>query len=461
MPAGPNPHSNIYRTNFSKSTHQKQWGYDHQTIVLTLRQSKWSLNSIAMRWNIANNPLQQARNVTVEDRPGLISWISAVSMLHTQGYTCVNNAANDMEFIRCVVQQGNSELVQITSVEFRGSHGRSKWETKDTLQYPNHIMFKTRIPYTSWKQFSIDLDKEIATHYSCMPLMRLCGRRAFTLGRHQAFYNVLAYYNKHLFHPMLIDAQIFVHRMFETGQSEGKWVVHPSFIHLKFSPALCFRCSGINPIIDTQYLCFVMAPDRETLLHFPRPTIGRSIGYKNDSAVLPCYRLDFLLEDTLNLPATLPAQTPAVVPMHPQPENSNAGTVPRVRASQPVMPVDVGTYGPSAVSVDPSSMPSAYTGGSVGYARSAGYSPVAPAAPSMALPPSRPVLPVGYAAPLSSASGNSGPETFAYPAAAVQMTPIPVAMTALPSGGAPATALATTVSPTYAQLGSNADQKNP
>jgi hypothetical protein len=119
---------------------------------------------------------------------------------------CANTAANEMEFVNCLPVNGDFGL--ITKIPFRGSHVRV---TLDTLPYPKHSLFQARVSYTSWIQFLKDLEEEIAT-YPCLSLLPRCGR-AFAQGRHQALYNVLAYYNKHLFHPMLIDAQMFVYRM--------------------------------------------------------------------------------------------------------------------------------------------------------------------------------------------------------------------------------------------------------
>jgi hypothetical protein len=81
------------------------------------------------------------------------------------------------------------------------------------LPFPSHHEFAKRISHETWRQLNADLVEEM---YQEAPFC-LCPRKginallAFNLKNHRALYKVIAYYNRHLFHPMLIDAQIFAY----------------------------------------------------------------------------------------------------------------------------------------------------------------------------------------------------------------------------------------------------------
>jgi hypothetical protein len=79
------------------------------------------------------------------------------------------------------------------------------------LPYPSNPEFTKRISQEAWRQLNADLLEAIyaETPY-CLWWWKDCrALHTFNLPNHRALLKVMAYYNRHLFHPMLIDAQIF------------------------------------------------------------------------------------------------------------------------------------------------------------------------------------------------------------------------------------------------------------
>jgi hypothetical protein len=86
----------------------------------------------------------------------------------------------------------------------------------EVLPYPNNTEFRRRIPYSAWVQFNADLS---IAHYngtlsflSTLPLWPVLVLPAVMLvcrGRCVFVKDVIDHYTKHLFHPLLIDVQLF------------------------------------------------------------------------------------------------------------------------------------------------------------------------------------------------------------------------------------------------------------
>lgn len=88
----------------------------------------------------------------------------------------------------------------------------------EIMQYPTHPGFRERISYEMWKVFNADVDEALyqaSLHCNCVqlgcPITALFGcviDRQYN-SEFNALYEILAHYNRVLFRPLLLEAQIF------------------------------------------------------------------------------------------------------------------------------------------------------------------------------------------------------------------------------------------------------------
>lgn len=88
----------------------------------------------------------------------------------------------------------------------------------EIMQYPSHPKFRERVSYEMWKTFNADLDEALyraSLHCVCVqlgcPLTALFGcviDRQY-MADFNALYEMISHYNRVLFRPLLIEAQIF------------------------------------------------------------------------------------------------------------------------------------------------------------------------------------------------------------------------------------------------------------
>lgn len=132
----------------------------------------------------------------------------------------VTSAENDSEYEELL--NSPCAVMHFTSSPFHHDQASTGWKpllgiSSNLIVYPEHNEFQRRIPRHTWDQFSSDLKKEIYQNTStcgCLQV-QLCDllgcspRIKNRVKLFNSFYKVLSFYNTHLFHPMLIDAQVF------------------------------------------------------------------------------------------------------------------------------------------------------------------------------------------------------------------------------------------------------------
>lgn len=180
------------------------------------------------------------------------------------------------------------------------------------LQYPRHEEFNRRI---SAHQFSIirdDLQRELynrSGYVTCLGNFCL-GSTGADRGRAVTFeslHNVLSYYNRVLFHPMLIDAQVFAPRQGKFGVSA------PSiFEQLQHCMTSCHSTSVLAGRRD-YFVGFLVASSSDEYLSFKRPVMGKSRGYLNPSVTR---NINIRLETGYSVPETVPSAAPTPPSMH-------------------------------------------------------------------------------------------------------------------------------------------------
>jgi hypothetical protein len=126
-------------------------------------------------------------------------------------------AENDIQYESYVVQRAN--LPYLTSAAYTRIEISCKplCESRaPLLDYPNHPEFQRRISTEHWDLLHDDMFKELYNQSpfcgALQPLMCLLGcdhSDSTRSAQLNALYRTIAYYNDHLFHPMLIDAQVF------------------------------------------------------------------------------------------------------------------------------------------------------------------------------------------------------------------------------------------------------------
>ena len=87
----------------------------------------------------------------------------------------------------------------------------------EVLAYPGHPEFRKRVDFGSWKKFNADFHEELSLNKS----------------KYKAMYKILGYYNKVLFHPLLIDAQVFCNNTKEGTQFQLYLIIK---LLLKYKP---------------------------------------------------------------------------------------------------------------------------------------------------------------------------------------------------------------------------------
>jgi hypothetical protein len=124
---------------------------------------------------------------------------------------------NDVLYINRVTHAGDDEIAAfpfLLDQQFRHFY-KPCFRTSRSLEvlpYVENEEFRKRIPQSSWKLFNADFAEEL---YQAAPTCRAltcCSCTATDhdeIWRYNAMYKVISHYNRHLFHPMLIDAQIF------------------------------------------------------------------------------------------------------------------------------------------------------------------------------------------------------------------------------------------------------------
>jgi hypothetical protein len=99
------------------------------------------------------------------------------------------------------------------------------------LPYPtNNPEFTKRVSQEAWRQLNADLLEQIylETPYCLWAWKGFEALHRFNIPHHRALYKVIAHYNRHLFHPMMIDAQIF---------AEHDTVGSKRFLPMSFPPS--------------------------------------------------------------------------------------------------------------------------------------------------------------------------------------------------------------------------------
>jgi hypothetical protein len=142
-------------------------------------------------------------------------------------------ASNDVRFLNSVIT-GAGEL-KVASSPFPPSQVlyccKPLCHTKHctlALPYPSHPEFAKRISQEAWRQLNADLVEEMYQEtFPCLWYTKnISAFVKFNLTNHRSLYKVIAHYNRHLFHPMLIDAQIFAFH----NQSCGTFVSTLAFV---------------------------------------------------------------------------------------------------------------------------------------------------------------------------------------------------------------------------------------
>jgi hypothetical protein len=166
------------------------------------------------------------------------------------------------------------------------------------LVYPVHAYFRSRIDINAWAVFNADLNEAFYSQaapcqaamfpFCLLPFIAVSAVcRGDPVGK---LYEVLAHYNKVLFHPMLIDAQVF-----------------ETIIPVE------------NAIVRSIKVSFLVARDGAHFRSFPRPVVGLSSGYSPSSAFMcSCVAkpLDYQLNTNPVVPERAPAQAPAFDTLH-------------------------------------------------------------------------------------------------------------------------------------------------
>jgi hypothetical protein len=126
-------------------------------------------------------------------------------------------AANDVRFLQ-PVKASASNIPGVASTPFTpvqvAHFCRPLCHVKrctTALPFPVHFALEKRISQEAWRQLNADL---LVAMYHETPYCNWARKgikvlHTFNLQNHRALYKVIAHYNRHLFHPMLIDAQIF------------------------------------------------------------------------------------------------------------------------------------------------------------------------------------------------------------------------------------------------------------
>jgi hypothetical protein len=171
------------------------------------------------------------------------------------------------------------------------------------LEYPMHPFFRSRIDINTWAVFNADLNEAFYSQaapcqaamlpFGMLPFVAVCAVCLLAVCRGDyvgKLHEVLAHYNKVLFHPMLIDAQVF-ERVRTKGDSYDR--------EIKVS--------------------FLVARDGTHFRSFPRPVVGLSSGYTPSEAFMcSCLAkpLDYHLNTNPVVPERAPAQAPAFDTLH-------------------------------------------------------------------------------------------------------------------------------------------------
>jgi hypothetical protein len=193
--------------------------------------------------------------------------------------------------------QGTKETFQQTSVSYENREYNFKpchlSALLNPLAYPLHPIFRSRIDVNAWTVFNVDLDEVLFNRaMPCkIPICILCGipftiMNCSTEPVPQDFYWIIGHYNKVLFHPMLIDAQVFVRTV----------------------------NAGKNSVKTEVTLSFLVARDAAHFRTFPRPVVGKSSGYF-PRANCPS-RVNYHVEETPTVPDRPPAKTPEFQPLN-------------------------------------------------------------------------------------------------------------------------------------------------
>ena len=129
----------------------------------------------------------------------------------------VENAVNDIRFASIAFSLIDTR--NQTSVAFETAKYHQEWTLckpfckpkypREILAYPGHPEFRQRIGFIEWNKFNADFHHEMYVNGFPCDSFNSC----FIAAKYRALYKVIAYYNKVLFHPMLIDAQVFVNRI--------------------------------------------------------------------------------------------------------------------------------------------------------------------------------------------------------------------------------------------------------
>lgn len=133
-----------------------------------------------------------------------------------------------MDFVlRSAQNPANQASNDIVGLRVEGSHFVYCWKpvlgpyNSQMLPYPIHSEFRRRIPYSAWAQFNADLSIVDYNTSSPFPFLIVCPVTAFcffcidcihsamTTKKGTFMKEIIDHYTKHLFHPMLIDVQIF------------------------------------------------------------------------------------------------------------------------------------------------------------------------------------------------------------------------------------------------------------
>jgi hypothetical protein len=191
----------------------------------------------------------------------------------------------------------SKETFQQTSTTFSNHHAlckpiRPSRKVINGLRYPLHPIFQNRIDINTWAIFNADLCEEIyhsaddCWKVALMALCPLCGL-FFCYRERCELQKVIGHYNCVLFHPMLIDAQIFKETY---GSGEDSYTITT--------------------------VSFLVARDADHFRTFPRPVMGVSSGYlplwSNSGAAL----VNLYVDPTPTVPARAPAQVPSFQTLH-------------------------------------------------------------------------------------------------------------------------------------------------
>jgi hypothetical protein len=183
----------------------------------------------------------------------------------------------------------SKETFQQTSTTFSNHHElckpiRQSQKVINGLRYPLHPVFRNRIDINTWAIFNADLCEEIYhSADNCCPQALCPVLLIFRCRERCQLHKVIGHYNRVLFHPMLIDAQIF-------EEIHGE--------HAKTT------------------VSFLVARDADHFRTFPRPVVGVSSGYiplwSNSGAAL----VNLYVDPTPTVPARAPAQVPSFQTLH-------------------------------------------------------------------------------------------------------------------------------------------------